>query len=241
MRRLFAIVLTVALGLCTVAFAVDKSADAFKSVEQEFKSTYPNFAIESFKESPIEGLYEVVANGNIVYFSPKGYLIFGEILGKDGKSITAERKTEMMAKKVNALPLDKAFKIGNGKNQVVEITDPDCPYCRKASEFLAKRTDITRYVFFFPLKQLHPHAENHATYILAKNNIDAYQKVYSGAFDGKDAELIVGAEKVAEARLKGHEDIVQKLGVRGTPAFFINGQFVNGANIPQIEKLLGGK
>ena len=241
MRRLFAMVLTVALGLCTVAFAVDKSADTIKGVEQEFKATYPKFTVDSFKESPIKGIYEVQVGPNLIYYSPEGYLIFGEIYSKDGRSITQERKGAMMAEKVSSLPLDKAFKMGKGKNVVIEITDPDCPYCRKASEFLSKRTDITRYVYFFPLRQLHPNAEKHAIYILAKNSPAAYMEIYSGVLDNKKLEDVTkDLEKVAEKKLKEQEEIVGKLGVKGTPAFFVNGAFVNGANIPELEKLLGG-
>jgi thiol:disulfide interchange protein DsbC len=36
-------------------------------------------------------------------------------------------------------------------------------------------------------------------------------------------------------------DLGTKLGVRATPAFWINGQYVAGANIPAIEGLLGQK
>jgi protein-disulfide isomerase len=39
---------------------------------------------------------------------------------------------------------------------------------------------------------------------------------------------------------KLHKETALALGVTGTPLFFINGQPVIGANIPVIEKLLGG-
>lgn len=243
MKRIFAVVLVfvLALALCTVAYAADKPADTLSSVEKEFKATFPKFTVDSFKEGPLKGLYEVQAGPNIIYYSPEGYLIFGEIYGKDGHSLTQDRKTAIMAEKVGSLPLDKAFKMGHGKNVVIEVTDPDCPYCRKASEFLSKRTDITRYVYFFPLRQLHPNAERHATYILAKNNAAAYQEVYSGALDNKNTELSSNLGKTGGDKLKEQEGIVGKLGVKGTPVFFVNGHYVNGANIPELEKLLGGK
>ena len=242
MRRLFAVVLAASLVFGTVAYAVDKAADALNGVEQEFKATFPKFTVDSFKKAPVKGLYEVQVGPNILYYSPGGYLIFGEIYGKDGHSLTQDRKSAIMSEKISSLPLDKAFKMGKGKNVVIEISDPDCPYCRKASEFLSKRTDITRYVYFFPLKQLHPNSEQHATYILAKNSPATYEEVYSGALDGKKIDaLSKDIEKVAAEKLKEQEEIVGKLGVRGTPIFFVNGKFVNGANIPELEKLLGGK
>jgi len=56
-----------------------------------------------------------------------------------------------VAKLAKTLPLEKAVKIGDGKKVVIEITDPDCPFCRTASEYFSKKTDVIRYVFFAPL------------------------------------------------------------------------------------------
>ncbi len=43
--------------------------------------------------------------------------------------------------------------------------------------------------------------------------------------------------------LKAHKEIGDRIGVvgTGTPLFLIDGQVVNGANIPLIEKILGDK
>ena len=41
----------------------------------------------------------------------------------------------------------KAVRIGSGPNTVIEFTDPDNPHGRKAAQFLAGRTDVTRHVF----------------------------------------------------------------------------------------------
>lgn len=242
MRKIVAVAFALALMLCTIVYAADKPAATLSSIEKDFKATFPKFTVDSFSESQVKGLYEVTAGGNVFYYSPGGYLFFGEIYAKDGHSITQDRKTAMMDKKLSGIPLDKAFKMGHGKNVVIEITDPDCPYCRKASDFLSKRTDITRYVFFFPLTQIHPNSEKHATYILAENSPSTYEAVYSGQLDGKDGEAVAKDKlEAAAARLKEQVGIVGKLGVRGTPAFFVNGKFVNGANIPELEKLLGGQ
>ena len=66
----------------------------------------------------------------------------------------------------DTLDLTKAVKIGNGKTMVIEFTDPDCPFCRKAEAYLQKRTDLTRYIFFIPLKS-HPASKGKVQYILS--------------------------------------------------------------------------
>jgi len=46
------------------------------------------------------------------------------------------------------VPLDKAIRIGDGKNVIVEFTDVDCQYCRTASSFLKDVGNLSRYNLF---------------------------------------------------------------------------------------------
>ena len=222
--------------IITAGFAAAK--EDFKTETDNLKKNFPNLRVDSVKESPIKGLYEIVAGNQVFYFSPDGYLMFGELWSKDGKNLTAEMREKVLSEKVKSIPLDKALKIGSGPRQVIEFTDPDCPYCRKVDEFLAKRTDVTRYVFFFPLRQIHPDAENKVRYILSqKDREKALREVVSGALDGKPAPESVHQD----AMLEEMEQVAKSVGVRGTPALWIDGTAVNGADIPRITALLDGK
>jgi thiol:disulfide interchange protein DsbC len=209
-------------------------------VRQILAKTFPAIKAGEIRGSDIPGLYEVEAGPNIIYFYPdKGLLVFGEIWTKDGRNITAEKKAQLTAAQLKDLPLDKAVKIGNGRNKVIEFTDPDCPYCRKAAAFFKGRDDVTLYVFFFPLP-IHKEADAHARYVLcAADKAHALEEVMSGQLDGKGVPACPDTK--ADALLREHKDLGTKLGVRGTPAFWINGQYLAGANIPAIEGLLGQK
>jgi len=209
-------------------------------VRQALAKAYPGIKAGEVRSSDIPGLYEIEAGPNIIYFYPeKGLLVFGEIWTKDGKNITAEKKAQAASARLKDVPLDKAVKIGDGKNKVIEFTDPDCPYCRKASEFLKGRDDVTLYVFFFPLP-IHKEAEAHARYVLcAADKGHALEEVMSGQLDGKVAPACPDGK--ADTLLREHKDLGTKLGVSATPAFWINGQYVAGANIPAMEGLLGRK
>jgi glutaredoxin len=119
---------------------------------------------------------------------------------------------------------------------VIEFTDPDCPYCRKASEYLKGKNDMTRYVYFIPMPA-HKDAENKARFILCSNDkAKAYEEVMSGKYDHRKVDAC-SDEKVSTL-LKEHRELAAKAGVTGTPSFWINGQFVVGANIPAIEGIL---
>ena len=222
--------------IITAGFAAAK--DDFKTETDNLKKNFPNLRVDSVKESPVKGLYEIVAGDQVFYFSPDGYLVFGEMWSKDGKNLTAERRDKVLAEKVKSIPLDTALKIGAGPHQVIEFTDPDCPYCRKVDEFLSKRADVTRYVFFFPLRQIHPESEKKARYILSqKDREKAFREVVSGAFDGKPLPEASHRNEMLEEM----EEVAKSVGVRGTPALWIDGTPVNGADIPRITALLGGK
>jgi len=121
---------------------------------------------------------------------------------------------------------------------VIEIVDPDCPYCRKMHDYFSKRTDVTRYVFLMPLPQLHPAAKAHVDYILSSpNQIQAYDEVESGKYDNSPAPTI----PLNAALISKQAALAAASGISGTPAFYINGFFVNGANVPSIEQHLTKK
>lgn len=219
------------LGLACVSYA----APAAVKPEDALRAAFPQVGFESMSPSEIPGLYEVVSGQNVFYYYPeKDLILTGEIIGKDFKSRTAERKGLLAAKLVKTLPLDKAVKIGEGKKVVIEFTDPDCPYCKKASEYFAKRTDVTRYVFFAPFA--HPAAISKVHYILgASNKGEAYDAMMFGQPIPPSAKP---ASEAVKALAQEHIDMAKKLGVQGTPTFFIDGAQVVGADLKRLDELL---
>ncbi|MHB9098044.1 MAG: DsbC family protein [Syntrophales bacterium] len=209
--------------------------------EESFRKSFPDIPLESVAPTDIPGVYEVVSGGRIAYYAQgPEYLIVGEILTRDKKNLTQARNSELMAKKFKDLPLEKAVKIGSGPHTVIEITDPDCPFCRKASVYFATRNDVTRHVFFYPIAALHPKAEAKVRYILcAQDRAKAYEEAMTGKLD--EMKFTPCDDAAAAELFKAHKEIGDKIGMQdlGTPMFLIDGQFVRGANIPQIEKILG--
>lgn len=203
--------------------------------EAALRAAFPQVKFDTLSPTDIPGLYEVVAGQNIFYYYPeKDLILTGEIIGKDLKSLTAARKGVLASKLVKDLPLDKAVKIGDGKTVVIEFTDPDCPYCKKASEFFTKRTDVTRYVFFAPLA--HPAAIAKIQYILgADNKAEAYDAMMLG---GEIPASAKPATEAVKALAQEHIALAKKVGIQGTPTFFLKGEQVVGADTKRLEELL---
>lgn len=231
-------------GILIVAgIAVSIQAKEQESAKQAIATNVKKMTsvnVESVEKTPIDGIYEVVANkGSIVfYYAPKNELIiFGEIYDKNKKSLTQEKRDQLQAQKLIGIPLDKAIKIGTGENKVIEFTDPDCPYCRQAAEYF-KNKNVTKYVYLIPITQLHPKAEEKAKYILAaEDKVKAYYEVMSGAKDKDD----LSSQKISQDvndMYHAQQSIGNKIGITGTPAFWINGKYVPGANIKMFDTLL---
>ncbi|HBG07191.1 MAG: protein-disulfide isomerase [Geobacteraceae bacterium GWC2_58_44] len=225
--------LSAAILLCLAG--VSSAAPEAVKPEVALRAAFPQVNFDSISPSEIPGLYEVVSGQNVFYYYPeKDLIVVGEIVGKDLKSRTVERKAALAAKLVKSLPLDKAVKIGDGKKVVIEFTDPDCPYCRKASEYFTKRSDVTRYVFFAPMA--HPAAITKIEYVLgAENKAEAYDAMMLGQEIPASAKPATDAVK---ALAQEHLAMAKKVGIQGTPTFFINDQQVVGMDTKKFDELL---
>lgn len=136
---------------------------------------------------------------------------------------------------VDTVDLDKALKVGSGKITVIEFTDPDCPYCRRAEEYFGKRTDVTRYVFLVPLP-MHPEAPAKAQHILsAADGAKAYTAVMGGSLDGKKPQ---GITEQGKKRLAEQEQIARDAKVGGMPTFIISGMVIEGLDMNRIKKVM---
>lgn len=208
---------------------------------ESLKKNFPDLKFDSIKESPIKGLYEVVQDCNVLYYYPgKSLIVAGHIYAKDKQDLTARRINELMVSKARDLPLDKAIKEGSGKNVVIEFTDPECPFCRKMNAYFKTRQDLTVYTFLLPLPQIHPKAGAKAKWILcSKEQGKALDEIMEGKRDNE--ELKPCDDPKVDSLLKEHMDLGARLGIKGTPAFFVNGTFVNGADIKKFEAALAGE
>lgn len=137
------------------------------------------------------------------------------------------------------LDLSKSITIGSGPKVVVEFTDPDCPFCRKASKYFEVRSDVTRHVFFYPLPR-HLQAREKAQYVLSQaDRAGAYRAVMSGRMDNlqKLAGITARGVKLQQEQL----EIAKKHKIDSTPTFMISGRIIEGFDLKRIEEALGPK
>jgi len=236
MARLTLSLLTLILYSPLLACAATGQSDELKSVANALNMSFPTVDMQQVDTTPVEGIYEIVTNkGEILYFAPRsGHILTGEMWSNRGQNLTRESKARMMTDKLALLPLDKAIKIGDGPNQVVEISDPDCPFCRDGSAFFSARDDVTRYIFLYPLDRLHPQAEAKSKFILsAKDQEIAYEDVFCGDYDKQPLPKFED-----NGLLDIHRLAARNIGINSTPQYWINGKYISGTNLKKFADML---
>jgi thiol:disulfide interchange protein DsbC len=232
MLRIYTIAILL-LAMAISACAASKSTD---EIVAKLAQDFPKMEILEIGPAPVNGLYEVVLqNEDILYYaSEEGIILVGELWTPDARNLTSESKSKRMSSKIDMFPLDKAIKIGDGPHVVIEVTDPDCPFCRKGSAFFDEREDVTRYVFLYPLTKLHPKSEDKSRYILSDEDpAIAYEEVFSGLYDSDPLP-----EFEDNGLLEEHRAIIKKVGISGTPQYWIDGEHVSGFNEEKFEQLM---
>ncbi len=236
MLRFFIGLLFFALICPQIAAAAPLKQSQLDSVKTALQMSYPQIPLKQLNPTPLEGIFEVITEKDeILYFASRsGHLIVGEVWNNSGLNLTRESRNRLMTDKLSMFPLDKALKIGDGPNTVIEVADPDCPFCREGSAFFSAREDVTRYIFLFPLERIHPKAADKSRYILSSEDPEtAYEEVFSGDYDKKPLP-----EFKDNGQLAIHQQIVRKVGINSTPRYWINGEYVSGTNLKKFEEKL---
>ncbi len=214
------------------------------SIRAEFSKKYPQANIESITKTPYLGLYEMLVDGEVFYTdSDFTYLIVGSIIEtKTRTNLTDARLREIEEKKLKAmafpfdqLPLELAIKRvkGDGSRKVAIFSDPDCPFCRKLEKEIEKVTDVTMYIFLFPIEQLHPKAPEVSRAIwCASDRLKAWDEYMLKGTAPKSAKCDNPVDKIVT--------FGQSKKINGTPTiFFADGKRVPGAiPLERFEELL---
>ncbi|KLT72639.1 thiol:disulfide interchange protein [Neisseria arctica] len=193
--------------------------------------------VQSVRDTPIKGLYEVVVTGNQVVYvdADANYMLVGDLVDiNTRKSLTEERSAELNKIDFNTLPLDLAIKEvrGNGKLKVAVFSDPDCPFCKRLEQEFAKMNNITIYNFMMPIAKLHPDAQQKAEQIWCQSNPTAAWTAWMR--ENKVPQPVAACDNpVAETMSLG-----EQLGFNGTPTLvFPNGHTQSGYSpMPELQK-----
>lgn len=164
-----------------------------------------------------------------------------------------------------AVKVDEAFSRGpkDARVTIVEFSDFHCPFCRRAvstmRQVIEKYTNQVKWVYRdFPMPSLHPQAPKAAEAARCAGEQGRFWEYHDLLFDSKPQTTTADFKRLAEAlKLESktfaecldtgryqaavQSDIQEgtRLGVSGTPTFYINGRILVGAQpLETFEKII---
>lgn len=227
------IAIIAALTVSTAATA------ASEDVEKRLKDQYPATKITAVRESQVKGIYEVIMGRNVAYTDESGrYMIFGHIYDmKEQKDLTADVLDALNRVDVSMLPETDTIKVvrGKGERKLFVFSDPDCPYCKRLEDELAKLENVTIHTFLYPIEGLHPDARRKAEAIwCAKDRAMAWEEFMA---NGKLPDA-----SACETPIDRNLRLGATLGVNGTPTIILSDGGIIHGFLPaaELERRLSG-
>lgn len=196
------------------------------ALNTKWRQSMPNLPeVTQVHTTPIAGLYEVVAGGEVIYTDLNGdYILLGELLDiKSQRSLTQDRAATLIAQiDFDKLPLDQAIVIqrGDGSRKLAIFEDPNCGYCHKFERDLVNVDNVTVYVFLYPILAQSSHTLSRDIWC-AEDPAAAWQNWMIREIKPAEAQCDVTA-------INNNVALGQSYSIKGTPTLV----FTDGSRIP---------
>lgn len=187
--------------------------------------------IDSVRTIEFANLYEVSAEGKVIYIDKQlRYVFAGNIYDLEKKvNLTREQVKVVQRIKFHELPLNNAIKTvrGSGDKEIVIFADPNCKFCKKLEKELAELQGVKVFTFLYP--------------ILSEDSSKLARDIWCGAAPSEQWKEWMISEKRppsvdCESPNEANLILGKKLNVNATPViFFSDGERISGA-VP-LEKI----
>ena len=215
------------MPLAVMIAAPAMAADGADTVKASMAKLLPGIPVDSVKETPMAGLYEVTLGPQIYYMSGDGrFLLDGRLIDiEKSEDLTEASRSQARLSTLEKISDDQTviFSPQDPKFTITVFTDIDCGYCRKLHQEIAgyNAKGIRVRYMFFPRSGVGSPSYDKAVSVWCA---DDRNQALTDAKAGKDVEARKCDNPVAQQLELG-----QSLGVRGTPSIFLgDGQMVPG-------------
>lgn len=200
------------------AVAVSHASPKPDPIRSSVESLNARSSLESVRESPVPGLKEVRADGQVLYFTEDGeHMLVGDIYRvKDRANLTELSRSRVRAELLAESDPKTHITYGNpkAKDVVYVFTDSSCPYCQRWHDNVDELTKAGVRVEYLAWprggSRSPAMAEMEAVWC-AKDRAKAYDDLIAGTPSASDR---------CSSPVMSHYALGEKVGVRGTPAVF---------------------
>lgn len=194
-------------------------ADADARIEARLEKLLPGYEIDSIRETPIKGLFEIIMAPEVAYMSGDGrYLVEGRLVDLEArKDLTEPRRAAARKQALDRIGEDKMviFAPVEYDHTITVFTDIDCGYCRRLHREIAEYGAAgirVRYVFF-PRAGVDSDSYKKSVSVWCA---DDRRRALTDAKAGKSLET-----KSCENPVEEHMQLGQRLGLSGTPTILL--------------------
>tara|TARA_R100001591_G_scaffold57440_2_gene67282 strand:- start:218563 stop:219246 length:684 start_codon:yes stop_codon:yes gene_type:complete len=209
-------------------------ADDMTKLKAELKKQLPEMELQSLSPVGESGLYEAIIDDRIYYFTADGkYLVQGDLLSLESReNITETRRIEVKKGLLDKLNEDDLIVFAAKKPvyTVTVFTDIDCGYCRELHRQIKDYNNLGITVRYMAYPRAGAESES------ANKLIEVWcAKDPQKAMTDAKAQREVKKTSLCENNPVAEQfEIGGKLGVRGTPAIFLeDGQMLPGYVPPE--------
>lgn len=224
---MLAALLTATSAPLSLAQASDATSDAdIKQLKQVLPNVLPAAANAEITASPVAGLYQVVAGGQVLYMTRDATFVL------DGDLFNMQTRTNLTENARGAIRLNALDELGEKnmivyqpkgdvKHTITVFTDIYCPYCvrlhNEMEQYLNNGVKV-RYIFV-PFK--------------GPKSVEASVSVWCAKDQNKALSKAKAGEDIKQLScdnpVKKHQALAAALSIRGTPAIMLeNGQLMPG-------------
>ncbi|MCW8853682.1 MAG: DsbC family protein [Gammaproteobacteria bacterium] len=213
------------MGLHPVMAGDANEAD-IKQLKAALAKIVPQSTDAVITATPIDGLYQVLVTGQVVYMTKDAkYLIDGDLMDMQSKvNLTESARGSIRKDALSQLGEENMLVYkpkGEVKQTITVFTDIYCPYCRKLHNEMAEYMDNNvkvRYIFL-PFKGKKSYDDSVSVWCAKDRNA-----ALDEAKAGEDIE-----QKTCDNPIDKHKALATTLSIRGTPAImFEDGQLTPG-------------
>lgn len=203
--------------------------DAIKeTITNHIEALLPNIEISSIKASPLPDIYQVASGNEYIYISADGqYLIQGDLIDlKNRWNVTEQERAKWRGQTINAINDEELiiFKAKEEKHSIYVFTDIDCGYCRKLHQDITELNNagITVKYLAYPRSGEYTIAWREMSAVwCAKDKQKAITDAKEGRRDALATDASVDGLVGCNELVKKHFDMGNQIGVKGTPAIFL--------------------
>lgn len=186
-----------------------------KELANRIGKVLPGIEVGAVTRSPVDGLYEVALEGDVVYISADGrYVLKGDLLELDSRrNLSAEHRGQVRLKALKALPPETMIEFApeDTRHVLYVYTDIDCGYCRKFHQQIMELNQAGIAVRYLAFPRAGVGSESFAKSISVWCAKDR-QKALTDAKSGKPV-----SPAICDNAVERHYDLGQRMGVQGTP------------------------